>query len=385
MKFIGIILTSVILLLSSCSDTGQFKIKGNISEASGEMLYLEHADVIGNIPLDSVRINDNGNFKFAVEKYNSPEFFRLRIGSKYINFVVDSTETISIRGNYGTLEKEYEITPTENNIKIKEISLKQNSLQADINNLMHKAIKKEMPVTVFNDSVTEMLEQFKNDLKVNYIFKAPNKLYSYFALFIRINDFSIFDPYNNREDIKCFAAVATSMDQKYPHSDRTKHLTNITLRGMKNFRTESGRTIYIPEEKISETGIIDISLNNAQSDNIKLSSLKGKVILLDFIVHQSTISVGHNLLLKELYEKYKDQGFEIYQVSLDADEHYWRQTTLNLPWICVHEPNGIYSTLIESYNIQTIPTMYLIDRNNNLETKVEELDNIASQIERLLK
>lgn len=385
MKKIGVILSSIILLLASCSDSEQFKVKGNISEAEGSMLYLEHVDILGNIPLDSTRLNANGNFKFAVNKYNSPEFFRLRVNNKFVNFVIDSTETVQINGDYTKLEKEYEISPSEDNEKIKELSLKLNSLQADIDKLMQKAIDKEMQVTVFNDSVANMMQNFKDNVKLNYIFKAPDKLYSYFALFMRVNDFLMFDPYNNKDDIKCFAAVATSMERKYPHSDRTKHLTNITLRGMKNTRNMEGKTLYIPEEKFSETGIIDISLNDANGNTVKLSSLKGKVVILDFMVHQSTISVGHNLFLRELYDKYKDKGLEIYQVSLDADEHYWRQTTINLPWICVRDQNGVYSPLVESYNIQTIPTIYLVDRNSNLDTKVTEMENVETRILQLLK
>lgn len=385
MKKIGVILSSIILLLASCSDSEQFKVKGNISEAEGSMLYLEHVDILGNIPLDSTRLNANGNFKFAVNKYNSPEFFRLRVNNKFVNFVIDSTETVQINGDYTKLEKEYEISPSEDNEKIKELSLKLNSLQADIDKLMQKAIDKEMQVTVFNDSVANMMKHFKDNVKLNYIFKAPDKLYSYFALFMRVNDFLMFDPYNNKDDIKCFAAVATSMERKYPHSDRTKHLTNITLRGMKNTRNREGKTLYIPEEKFSETGIIDISLNDANGNTVKLSSLKGKVVILDFMVHQSTISVGHNLFLRELYDKYKDKGLEIYQVSLDADEHYWRQTTINLPWICVRDQNGVYSPLVESYNIQTIPTIYLVDRNSNLDTKVTEMENVETRILQLLK
>ena len=154
---------------------------------------------------------------------------------------------------------------------------------------------------------------------------------------------------------------------------------------MKNTRNREGKTLYIPEEKFSETGIIDISLNDANGNTVKLSSLKGKVVILDFMVHQSTISVGHNLFLRELYDKYKDKGLEIYQVSLDADEHYWRQTTINLPWICVRDQNGVYSPLVESYNIQTIPTIYLVDRNSNLDTKVTEMENVETRILQLLK
>lgn len=386
MKKLGIIISSIILLFAtSCSETPQFKVKGSISDAEGQMLYIEHADIVGNQPLDSVRLNARGSFHFNIDKFNSPEFFRLSVNGKYINFVVDSTETIKIDADYNNMEKEYYITESENNLKIKELSIKLNTLQAEIDAMMAKAIKKEMPVTMFNDSVANMLERFKDDMKFNYIFKAPNKMYSYFALFMRINNFLVFDPYNSREDIKCFAAVATSMEQLYPHSDRTKHLTNLTLRGMRNTRREEGRTLYIPEEKISETGIIDIALNDVNGNEIKLSSLKGKTVLLDFTVQQSTMSVGHNLTLRELYDKYKDKGFEIYQVSLDADEHYWRQVTDNLPWICVWDPEGVYSTIIDTYNIQSIPSMYLIDKNGNIDKMSTEISDIEPTLAKILQ
>ena len=55
-------------------------------------------------------------------------------------------------------------------------------------------------------------------------------------------------------------------------------------------------------------------------------------------------------MLRDLYDKYAAQGFEIYQVSLDADEHYWKTTADNLPWICVRDGNGIYSSIAASYN-----------------------------------
>lgn len=385
MKKLGVLLSTFILLLTSCSDMPEFNVKGNISNADGEMLYIEHSDVIGNIPLDSVRLNANGNFNFDIKQYDNPEFFRIRVGNKFINFVVDSTETTKIRADYNKMEKEYEISESENNLKIKELSLKLNKIQADIDGLMEQAVNKKLAVQVFNDSVANMMVRFKDDIKFNYIFKAPNKMFAYYALFMRINDFLLFDPYNSREDVKCFAAVATSMDQKYPHSDRARHLTNLTLRGMKNTRRDSEKTIYIPEEKVSETGIIDISLLDAKGNTIKLSEQKGKVVLLDFTVQQSTVSVGHNMMLRELYDKYKDAGLEIYQVSLDADEHYWRQTTENLPWLCLRDPNGIYSPLIDTYSVQTLPTMYLIDRQNNLDKKYTEVEELKKGIERLLK
>ncbi len=386
MKKAAIIILTLLAMLASCSDTPHSTVKGVIKNAGGMMLYIENIGITSNLPLDSTWLNDEGNFAFSVKQYPSPEFFRLRVGSKFINFVIDSTETLDIHGDYASLERDYAITSTENNDKIKELSLKQNSLQASIDDLMGKTLDKKMEVRVFNDSVAKMLTRFKDDVKLNYIFIAPNKLYSYFALFMRINDFLVFDPYNNREDIKCFGAVATSMDRLYPHDDRTKHLTNLTLRGMRNTRAESqGRTLYIPEDKINESGIIDIKLNDADGNSVSLTSLLGKTILLDFTVQQSPTSVGHNLALREIYDAYNSKDFVIYQVSFDADQHYWMQATDKLPWICVWDPEGIYSTLIDTYNIQSVPSMYLIDKNGDIVKLYTDTKEVEKDLKHIAK
>ena len=93
---------------------------------------------------------------------------------------------------------------------------------------------------------------------------------------------------------------------------------------MKNTRQPQAKALEIPQEKIVETGIIDIALRDVKGNVRKLTDLKGKVVLLDFSVFQSPAGSPHNLMLRELYNEYAKQGLEIYQVSLDADEHYWK-------------------------------------------------------------
>ena len=118
---------------------------------------------------------------------------------------------------------------------------------------------------------------------------------------------------NNKDDIKCFGAVATSLNNTYPHAVRSKNLYNIVIKGMKNTRTPQQKTIEIPEEKIAETGVIDIALRDMKGNIRKLTDLKGKVVLLDFTVYQSAVAAPHNLMLRDLYNKYASQGLEIYQ------------------------------------------------------------------------
>lgn len=89
-------------------------------------------------------------------------------------------------------------------------------------------------------------------------------------------------------------------------------------------------------------------------------------------------------MLRELYNEYAAQGFEIYQVSLDADEHFWKTSADNLPWVSVRDGNGIYSTHAAVYNVKQLPAYFLINRNNELSVRGEDVKDLNAAIKSLL-
>lgn len=372
------------LTITACSSGPEFQVKGDISGADGKMLYLEASGLEGIVPLDSVKLKGEGTFSFKQPRPESPEFYRLRIDNKVINFSIDSIETLRIDAPYTDFSTGYTVEDSENSNKIKELTLKQMVLQKNADDLLAALRSNKIGHDVFADSLSALLNRYKEDVKVNYIFAAPNTAAAYFALFQKLNNYLIFDPLNNKDDVKCFAAVATSLNNSYPQAVRSKNLYNIVIKGMKNTRQPQAKPLEIPEEKIVETGIIDIALRDIQGNVRKLTDLKGKVVLLDFSVFQSPAGSPHNLLLRELYNKYASQGLEIYQVSLDADEHYWKTSAANLPWVCVRDGNGIYSTNVAVYNVRQVPSMFLINRNNELKLRGEDIKDLEASVKSLL-
>ena len=153
---------------------------------------------------------------------------------------------------------------------------------------------------------------------------------------------------------------------------------------MQNTRAPQQKVVEIPEEVVSETGIIDINLRDMKGNMRKLSDLKGKAVILDFTIYQSAVSATHNYMLRDLYDKYASQGLEIYQVSLDADEHYWKTTADNLPWICVRDANGIYSTFAGAYNVKAVPELFLINKKNELSARGETIKDLDAAVKALL-
>lgn len=372
------------LTITACSSGPKFQVNGDISGADGKMLYLEASGLEGIVPLDSVKLKGEGTFSFKQPRPESPEFYRLRIDDKIINFSVDSIETIQIKVPYVDFSTTYTVEGSENSNKIKELTLKQIRLQKEVDDLLAALRSNRMGHDVFEDSLATLLNNYKEDVKVNYIFAAPNTAAAYFALFQKLNNYLIFDPLNNKDDVKCFAAVATSLNNAFPHAVRSKNLYNIVIKGMKNTRQPQTKALEIPQDKIVETGIIDIALRDVKGNVRKLTDLKGKVVLLDFSVFQSPAGSPHNLMLRELYNEYAKQGLEIYQVSLDADEHYWKTAADNLPWVCVRDGNGVYSTNVAVYNVRQVPSIFLINRNNELKLRGEDIKNLEAAVKSLL-
>ena len=381
MKTTKLLTLALAAFMVSCSSNSKFKVQGTVSDAENKMIYLEASQLQGLIPLDSVKLNSSGAFSFEYKQPESPEFYRLRIDNKVINFSIDSTEVVTFKADYPTFSTDYSVEGSENASKIKDITLKQTKLQNLVEQELNKVPKGLISNRVLQENLSKLFDEYKSDIQKNYIYAAPNSTAAYYALFPKINGYMLFDPLNSKEDLRCFAAVATSLNEKYPHAERTKNIYNIVIKGMKNTRKPAQEALNIPEEKVSYTGLIDIELRDLQGKVRKLSELKGKVVLLDFTVYQSAVSSSHIFALREIYQKYKDQGLEIYQVSLDADEHFWKTAVDNLPWICVRDGQGIYSNYAATYNVQKIPSFFVINKENELIGRSESIGDL----EKLLK
>lgn len=376
------------LALTSCNNK-KFHINGNITEAQDSMLYLENLSLNGPVKIDSVKLGEDGSFAFEENATDSitPEFYRLRIANQSINLSIDSTETVNVKAAYPQMSYKYEVEGSENCSKIKELSLKQMTLQSNINGIIKSP---NIGVDSMDVIVARMLAAYKQDVKTNYIFKEPMKASSYYALFQTIQlgntNSLIFNPRNNKDDVKVFAAVATSWDTYYPGAERGKNLHNIAIEGMKDIRIIDRQRAQqqIEASKVSVNGCIEIALQDNKGQVRRLSDLTGKVVLLDFHIFASNESTKRIMMLRELYNKYHAAGLEIYQVSVDPDEHFWKTSTAALPWICVREENGIQGTSLQLYNVQSIPTFFLIDRSNTLRARDIQIKDIDAAIKNLL-
>ena len=370
------------LSIASCNNN-KFTVEGQISGAKDSVLYFENVGLEGINVLDSVKLGDTGDFSFSQDANQAPEFYRLRIADQIINVSIDSTETVQIKGQYPGMASNYTVSGSDNCDKIRELALKQIDLQAKAIALQSNT---ELGIVKANDSIQTLIDAYKDEVKRNYIYKEPYKAYAYFALFQAIGNYLIFNPRTNKDDIKAFAAVATSWDTYYPHAERGQNLHNIAIEGMKNQRIVEAQNadIQIDANKVQEAGVLNISLLDNKGQQRNLTDLKGQVVLLDFHIFAMENSPARILQLREIYNKYHAQGLEIFQVSLDSDEHFWKQQTAALPWVSVRDEDGVNSQRLLLYNVQAVPDFFLIDRGNNLVKRAAQIKDLEAEIKKLL-
>lgn len=378
----GAVILATAMMTTACNNN-KFTVEGQITNAKDSTLYFENVGLEGINILDSVKLGDSGDFSFREAATTAPEFYRIRISDQIINVSIDSTETVQIKAEYPGMAANYTVSGSENCEKIKELALKQIALQSQV-----IAVQKNYPlgVDVINDSIQKLIDAYKEDVKHQYIFKEPNKSYAYFALFQTLGNWLIFNPRTSKDDIKAFAAVATSWDTYYPHAERGQNLHNIAIEGMRNQRIVDAQNqdLQVEASKVKESGVLDIALPDNHGQMRHLTDLKGKIVLLDFHIFALEDSPARILMLRELYNKYHAQGLEIYQVSLDSDEHFWKQQTAALPWISVRDADGINSQRLVLYNVQAVPDYFIIDRGNNIVKRAALVKDIEVEIKKLL-
>lgn len=370
-----------LLACSSCKKSTDFTVTGIVSGADGQMLYLENVGISSVETLDSAKLTAAGKFKFTKHRPASPEFYRLSLNNHLINFSVDSTETVSFIADAGTFSTSYSVEGSENNITIKNITLAQLDANQAIGRLRKEYEGGQLSDTTYANLVNEAVGAYK-ELALKYIYAAPMSTAAYFALFQQIDGLLFFDMYD-KTDSKAFAAVATSLDHNYPESARAKHLHNLALQSIKVIRAQ--REINYDQMNVREVSFLDIELPDAKGVTQKLSEVsKGHVTLINFTAFQTEWSGALNLSLRDLYTNHHSKGLEIYQVSLDSDSHLWRNRVSNLPWVCVIDPQSVYSQIAALYNVRQLPALFILDKKGNMVKRLEDITQLEKEVKALL-
>jgi peroxiredoxin len=131
---------------------------------------------------------------------------------------------------------------------------------------------------------------------------------------------------------------------------------------------------------------LDFSLPDIKGDSLRLSSMKGKVFLLDFWASWCGPCRYSNKNLVKLYSKYKDKGFEILGVSLDDSKNAWKKAVNKdkITWLQIIDSRGWDARSAAKWQVDAIPASFLIDKSGNVVAINAEKQELENKIRELL-
>jgi len=345
----------------------KFIIEGKFENGNGRSLYLQKIGINDLVPLDTIVLDEKGDFIFR-GSISTPEFIIIKTeDGPFINTLLYGREKVIIKADYNDIQK-YSIEGSDESIKIKELSVETMRVINEIDklNVMARDSANSPNYATLRIQGQEKFQSLVGELKAysqKFIDENSSSLVSLLALSSQIGpQMSVFNP---ETDLKVFASRDSILFAIYPQNPLVQNLHEyVTI--IKAQLTAQAQSA--PEGMEIGTQVPDISLPSPDGKIITLSSLRGKIVLLDFWAAWCQPCRMENPNLVENYKKYHDKGFEIYQVSLDRTREDWingiKQDNLN--WTHVSELKYWNSSVVKQFNINGIPMSYLLDREGKI-------------------
>ncbi|MDP3914225.1 MAG: TlpA disulfide reductase family protein [Bacteroidota bacterium] len=380
MKKIFLILLVLAAFISACKKPNGFVISGKITNAEEKYLYLDELKVAASVPIDSVKIKKDGSFEFK-GKINYPNFFLLRLTDQnFLTLLVDTTEKITVYGDAANFSRDYIVEGSPGSLLVQELNNRLTVTKHKLDSIRSRLIVFRTREGYGAEKVRweqELIDIKKSQIQysTDFVQKHPFSMASVLALYQKFDDSNYVV-----QDLQSLKVAASALNSVFPKSEHVKALYANTMRLMADEKNSKLRE-FIKEHG---TNSPDINLPDYNGKDILLSSLRGKIVLIQFWSAKDRASRIQNEALTELYSKYKSRGFEIYQVSVDNERNAWidaiEQDGMN--WINVGDMKGSVSAL-HNYNVQKIPSNYILDKEGNIvarDIQGPELDKLIGKL-----
>jgi thiol-disulfide isomerase/thioredoxin len=340
-------------------------------------LFLARRTLAGTAIVDSAMPDKSGQYR--LRGYTTqPDFFIVYFQTRhYINLIIHPGDDFKVLTSRKDFEYNYLVEGSKDSRLIQKlVTMQAKTLQkiTAISNEYENSIKKPgfNKVKARVDSMYKEIVEEHRAFSKELIRENPKSLASLMALYQQLGrDIPVFD---YKTDFVYYERVDSNLAALFPNSEAVKDLD---------------RKVHEIRDIIqTETGAIApaISLPGLDGRVHKLSSLRGKYVLLVFWASWSSQSCNEVKKLVPVYHSYNGKGLEIYMISLDRSRDSWQKEldVLQPPGIQVSDLKYWDSPVVNDYRINQLPALFLIDRDGKILKKDFSADDLTSILSALL-
>ncbi len=365
-----IIILYLLVLSIGCS-SNKTEISGLIEGGDGETITLERLDVNRTFLIDSLTTKKDGSFSIKT-KLEEPELYILKneLG-EIVNLLLAPGEKVFISTRSESFGRGYQVTGSEESENIRLLVNHLNRTRSDIDSLLNVADSIDNPespqMNLLRTAYSQIIIKQKR-YTIKYLVENMTSLSSVYALYQKYDEETMI--FGSESDFQYFKTVADSLEMVHPNSSLTKSLrSDIENREAQYNQAIKVNTLLSLADEV--TGMVDLTIPDRDGEELSLSSLKGKVIMVAFWASGNQASVQALLQLQPIYNTYHNRGFEVYAISLDNNKISWMSAVdfNEFEWINVSELSYPNSKTDLLYNVSVLPTTFLINREGDIVAK----------------
>ena len=353
---------AIMIATSSCQlSQSKIEVSGRFVGHNDDQVYLESVTPQNDVLIDTAKLDQQGNYIFNIKNGSeTPALYNIIYNEERIPLLLEAGDNVTVE-SVGSIIRNYVVEGSAESELLKKFYQPYIAGAQTLNKIATNYANSELNDSERNKLAKEYTSEYyrlrREQLK--FIIEYKDNIAAVYAMYQRFpGDKNLF---NGDSDVVYYRTVADAIEVKYPKSPYLTLLRNDIVSMEASMRLAS---------KITESSFPDLEIPDMYGKPQKLSSIEGKVILLDFWSTELGNSNVINADLKLLYDKYKDAKvpFEVYQVAVDISKSLWITAVQEqeLPWISVSDLNGQNSSALSLYNIQKIPSNFLIDKDGNI-------------------
>jgi thiol-disulfide isomerase/thioredoxin len=380
-----LLIIALTFLLSGCLDSGngiKTRISGSFPSFKGKSVSISEIDINKAIPLDTVKISDDGSFTFKFRR-PGPGFYLIKVDNKnYITLVLDQEKRISVSSDQSSLRKDYEVEGSPDSQLYRDFEMfleanrqKVDSLTRTYSDFQRSATFQSKKLEL--DKTYQEIFEFQRQYAIKFLENHCSSLASLLVINRRFGERKVL---NEKDDFSYFTMIDSCLAAKYPDNKHlAEHKKRIEAAMEEQKKNEMTEMRIAVGQKVPA-----ISLQNPSGKDIPLYTLAGRPVIIYFWASWDNGSRKANATLKELLGKVPGVRPDVYAIGLESYKEPW-QDAIRIDgiqnWTNVTDYLNIYSSAKSLFSVPDgLPYFILLDKDLKIRYKGNNFAELASEI-----